>query len=142
MKKSQVLTGVLSAVAIASGVLFSTSSAQACLSKKHHNSHTSSYTDSSPPSGGSSGNSGGGSGGSLSSFFSKTLPLKSDNASMWMAAGAAGLFGLGALYLTMNSSPETAAVAGDIESNNPEAPVEALEGVVEPVISEQPEGAV
>ena len=37
---------------------------------------------------------------------------------------------------------KTAAVVGEMESNNPEASAEELETVIEPVVGEQPEGAV
>ncbi len=111
MNKSKLLAAALAAVAIAGGVqLSTTNAADACpFSKKLTGSQSSgSGTD---PSG---------------SFFGKFFPLKSDNAGIWTAAGTAGLFGLGALYLTLRDSQETAAVAAvdamDDHNEHPEAP--------------------
>ena len=55
----------------------------------------------------------------VSKFFSKF-----ENASIWTAAGTAGLFGLGALYLTLPNSKENAASVDATEDLNehPEAP--------------------
>jgi hypothetical protein len=127
MKTSKLLAVVFATVAIAGGVQFSTTNAaDACpFSKKlTGNQSNGSITD---PSG---------------SFLGKIFPLKSDNAGIWTAAGTAGLFGLGALYLTLRGSEETAAVAvdamGDL-NEHPEAPGGEFDLPEEEVKTEQPE---
>ena len=110
MKTSKVLAAVAATVAIAGGVqLSNTDGAVACIMSKKF-----SITRSS-----GSSNSGG-------SFLSKILPLRSNNAGIWTAAGTAGLLGLGALYLTLQGSDKTAAsIAVDAtasQSEHPEAP--------------------
>ena len=109
MKTSKVLAAVAATVAIAAGVQLSNTDATiACItSKKSTITQSSNSTNAS------------------GSFLSKILPLKSDNAGIWTAAGTAGLFSLGALYLTLQGSQETAAsIALDAtadESDRPEA---------------------
>ncbi len=75
----------------------------------------------------------------LGSFLSKISPLKSDNAGIWTAAGTAGLFGLGALYLTVGGSKETAAAVDAMDELNehPEAPGGEFDLPLEEVKSEE-----
>ena len=126
MKTSKLLATVFATVAIAGGVQFSTTNAaDACpFSKKFTGSQPSSSTT--DPSG---------------SFLGKIFPLRSDNAGIWTAAGTAGLFGLGALYLTLRGSEETAAAveAMDAPNEHPEAPGGKFDLPEEEVKSEQPE---
>ena len=75
--------------------------------------------------------------------ISKMLPLKSYNAGIWTAAGTAGLFGLGALYLTWRDSENTADGAGidgtGDGNEHPEAPGGEFALSEALVKSEQPE---
>lgn len=129
MKKTTLLATAFATVAIAGVVQFSSNATIACPFSKKSIPSQSSLNGSTNPWG---------------SFLSKISPLKSDNAGIWTAAGTAGLFALGALYLSVRHSEDTAAPVDAMEElkEHPEAPGGELDLPFEEVKSEESEVAV